>query len=78
MASLSAVRRKAVMCVKNDRYAASLRLGKIYAALPDPVGGKHGLIRVIDETGEDCFFPRDYFAPVAMAAGAKALLQSAA
>lgn len=78
MARKPANRRKAVMCVKNDGYEASLILRKIYVALPDAAGGKHGLIRVIDETGEDYLFPRAYFAAVAMSDEAKELLQSAA
>ena len=78
MARRPAHRRKAVMCVKNDGYEVSLVLRKIYVALPDAAGAKHGLIRVIDETGEDYLFPRAYFASVSMSDEAKALLQSAA
>jgi hypothetical protein len=40
-----------VVCVDNDDYGASLEKRKIYVALPDPAAEKHGLIRVIDESG---------------------------
>lgn len=49
------------VCVKNEGYPASLELKKIYTILPDSFGEEHGLVRVIDESGEDYLFPRDYF-----------------
>ena len=39
----------------------SLMVGKTYDVLPDEKGTKHGLIRVIDETGEDYLYPSSYF-----------------
>ena len=50
-----------VLCVKNDGYPASLEIHKVYRALTDLDGAKHGLRRVIDESGEDYLFPRRYF-----------------
>jgi hypothetical protein len=47
-----------VVCVNNDGYAASLEKRKIYIALPDPVGQKHGLVRVVDESGDDYLYPK--------------------
>lgn len=55
-----------VVCVDNDDYGASLEKRKIYVALPDPAAEKHGLIRVIDESGEDYLFPKDLFRPIAL------------
>ncbi len=53
-----------VICVGNKGYAASLELRKIYQALPDKAGSKHGQIRVIDESGEDYLYPEGFFVPV--------------
>jgi hypothetical protein len=53
-----------VLCVKNPGYPASLELRKIYRSLPDPDGARHGLARVIDESGEDYLYPADFFIPI--------------
>ena len=53
-----------VVCVENEEYPASLELRKIYVALPDRVAGEHGMVRVIDESGEDYLFPEGYFVPI--------------
>jgi len=46
-----------VVCTENSGYEASLEIRKIYEVLPDREANAHGLIRVIDESGEDCLFP---------------------
>jgi hypothetical protein len=53
-----------VLCVKNRGNPASLELRKIYRALPDSEGARHGLARVIDESGEDYLYPADFFIPI--------------
>ncbi len=50
-----------VVCVRNDDYAASLERRKIYEAIPDRDAESHGMIRVIDESGEDYLYPKDFF-----------------
>ena len=55
-----------VVCIKNKDYGASLELRKIYQVLPDATAATHGLIRVIDESGEDYLYPEDYFAPITL------------
>ena len=50
-----------VVCVDNEGYAASLEKRKIYVALRDPAAEKHGLLRVVDESGEDYLYPSDLF-----------------
>ncbi len=48
------IRRKGfAVCVDNTGYLASLEAGKLYAIVPDAEAAKHGLIRLIDESGED-------------------------
>jgi hypothetical protein len=53
--------RQFAVCVRNTGYPASLELRKIYEILPDPQGAEHGLIRVIDESGEDYLYPDKFF-----------------
>ena len=55
-----------VVCVDNEGYAASLEKRKIYIALRDPAAEKHGLLRVIDESGEDYLFPKGFFRAIAL------------
>ena len=53
-----------VVCIKNEGYPASLELRKIYQMIAEPQAAKHGLVRVIDESGEDYMYPAEYFVPV--------------
>ena len=39
-----------VVCVRNEGYAASLELRKIYEVVPDEGASDHHMIRVIDES----------------------------
>lgn len=48
-------------CINNAGYPASLELRKIYQTVPDERAAKRGLIRVIDESGEDYLYPKEYF-----------------
>jgi len=50
-----------VVCVENAEYPASLELRKIYESIPDAEGARLGLIRVIDESGEDYLYPKALF-----------------
>ena len=53
-----------LLCVSNESYPASLEVRKVYQALPDPVAASRGFVRVIDESGEDYFYPSDRFVAV--------------
>ena len=53
-----------VVCLQNKGYEVSLDLRKIYQALPDPDAAKHRQLRVIDESGEDYLYPKNYFATI--------------
>lgn len=53
-----------VVCVRNDEYEGALELRKIYEILDDPAGEPHDLVRVIDESGEDYLYPRQWFLPI--------------
>ena len=49
------------VCIDNTGYLASLETGKLYAIVPDPEAAKHGLIRLIDESGEDYGYSAERF-----------------
>ena len=53
-----------VICVKNAGYLASLELRKLYEVLDDPIAEKDGMIRVVDESGEDYLYPDTYFVAI--------------
>lgn len=53
-----------VVCLRNKGYDVSLERRKIYQVLPDPRAAKHGLIRVVDESGDDYLYPQAFFAPI--------------
>jgi hypothetical protein len=55
-----------VVCVENDGYATSLEKRKIYVALRDSGADKHGMRRIIDESGEDYLYPKAFFRPIAL------------
>jgi hypothetical protein len=55
-----------VVCVSNEGYAASLEKRKLYVMLRDAVAEKHGLRRVIDESGDDYLYPKALFRPIAL------------
>jgi hypothetical protein len=52
------------VCLKNDGYRASLELGKLYEVLSDDFASENGMIRVVDESGEDYLFEAGFFEPV--------------
>jgi len=52
------------ICIKNEDYPASLEVRKIYEIIPDAKAAKHGMVRIIDESGEDYLYPADYFVPI--------------
>ena len=49
------------VCINNEGYKASLELGKLYRILPDKDAQSHGLVRVIDESGEDYAYSSNRF-----------------
>ena len=55
-----------VRCAKNRGYAASLERQKIYRRLDDARASRHGLIRVVDESGQDYLYPDSYFVAIAV------------
>jgi hypothetical protein len=67
-----------VVCIDNEGYAVALEKRKLYVALRDAAAEKGGLLRIIDESGEDYLYPRTFFRSVALpAAVLKAVLAAA-
>jgi primosomal protein N' len=52
------------VCVRNEEHEESLELRKIYEILDDPAAAAHGMLRVIDEEGEDYLYPAGWFLPI--------------
>jgi hypothetical protein len=67
-----------VVCIDNDGYAASLEKRKIYLALRDTDAEKHGLLRIVDESGEDYLYPKTFFRPIVLPQGVKKAVLAAA
>ena len=66
-----------VICIANDDYPASLEKRKIYETLPDADAARHGQLRVLDESGEDYLYPREYFVQVKLPKATEEALVSA-
>ena len=58
------VSRRYAVCIRNDGNEASLERNKLYVVLPDRKAEADGLVRVIDEDGEDYLYPADWFVAV--------------
>ena len=63
---MARVAKRLVICVDNTGYETSLERRKIYVALPDTQADKLGLIRVIDESGEDYLYAKNAFLAVSL------------
>jgi hypothetical protein len=64
------------VCVDNYNYPASLEKRKIYVALRDPEPDKHGLLRIVDESGDDYLYPKALFRSIVLPQGVrKAILR---
>jgi hypothetical protein len=61
-----ALARQLVVCIDNDDYPASLEKRKIYVVLRDTGAEKKGLLRIIDESGEDYLYPKALFRSIAL------------
>jgi hypothetical protein len=54
---------KLVLCIKNDG-SEDLEKRKIYKVLNDNESEAEGLLRIIDDSGEDYLYPKEYFVPI--------------
>ena len=69
--------RRYAVCIANKGNEASLERNKLYVVLPDRQAEADGLLRVIDEHGEDYLYPADWFVPVEVPKAVQASLRKA-
>ena len=50
-----------VLCIDNTDYEVSLIRGKVYRILTEPRAAKDGLVRIVDESGEDYLYHKSHF-----------------
>jgi hypothetical protein len=55
-----------VVCLNNNGYTASLEKRKLYVMLRDIAAERHGLVRIIDESGDDYLYPKAFFRAIAL------------
>jgi hypothetical protein len=55
-----------VVCINNEGYPVALERRKIFVALRDALAESRGLMRVIDESGEDYLYPKTFFRPLSL------------
>ena len=67
-----------VVCINNEGYPASLERRKTYVSLRDQVAEKRGLLRIIDESGDDYLYPKVLFRPIALPQSVKKAVLAAA
>jgi hypothetical protein len=67
-----------VVCIKTDSYPASLEKRKIYIVLRDVQAERRGLMRVIDESGDDYLYPKIMFRTIALPQAIKKAVLNAA
>ena len=65
------------ICVRNTGNEASLELRKLYEVVADPDAEKDGMLRVIDESGEDYLFPAAFFMLAPLPAAVEEAVQHA-
>jgi hypothetical protein len=71
------VSRRYAVCITNKGNEASLERNKLYVLLPDRQAEADGLVRVIDEDGEDYLYPAAWFVAVQVPKAVQASLLKA-
>ena len=66
--------REFAVCIRNGEYEVDLIVGKIYRVLKPKAKDQPADVRVLDESGEDYLYPREWFVPVALPLRAKKAL----
>jgi hypothetical protein len=55
---------KYVRCIANGGYEASLTLRRVYKVIPDEDAAAHKMVKIMDDTGGEYWFPSRAFVPV--------------
>jgi len=69
---------KLFICIRNDGYAVSLDVRKVYQGIPDADAEILGMIRIIDESGDDYLYPKGCFASITLPVAVRQELKLAA
>ncbi len=59
-----ATAKRFVVCISNSGYEVSLERRKLYELRRDENAEKEGLVRVVDESGDDYLYPEEFFLPI--------------
>jgi hypothetical protein len=70
--------RQLVVCINSADYPASLERRKIYVTIGDAAAEKQGLLRIIDESGEDYLYPKTLFRAIELPQSVKKAVLAAA
>ncbi len=70
--------KKLVVCIDNEGYPVSLEKRKIYVSLRDIDAERHGLMRIIDESGDDYLYPKTFFRLIELPQSVKRAVLAAA
>lgn len=65
-----------VLCLDEGGYGVSLVRRKLYRAVSDAAAEERGLLRVVDETGDDYLYPAELFVSIEVPAEAVSALAS--
>lgn len=60
-----------VVCIDDGGYEGSLLARKIYRALEDAGARREGMVRVVDESGEDYLYQATRFVPIKLTPAAQ-------
>jgi hypothetical protein len=77
MSDKKKVSRRYAVCIANKGNEASLERNKLYVLLRDRKAEADGLVREIDEDGEDYLYPADWFVTVEVPKAVQASLREA-
>lgn len=55
---------RSLTCVRNAGDLSSLELRKFHRLVPNAAAASEGLIRVVNESGEDYLHPDEFFVPI--------------
>jgi hypothetical protein len=78
MSSTKSSSKQLVVCVGNGDFPVALEPRKIYVALRDQTAEKNGLLRIIDESGEDYLYPKFMFRAIELPEPVKKAVLAAA
>lgn len=65
------------VCIRNKGFGASLELRKLYPFINDARAEANGLIRIVDESGEDYLYPANMFRKLMLPVDLRRVLRAA-